>query len=242
MSELTNSGVASEVVNAGHRDEYPIVPVLTKLPPRFTSAAALLSPAMHGLPAGRASALALLPIHDVMADCSRFSKGGAPYPSRSVRACSPLTPFQSLADVWRRLRSAGIAQLANWPSVGLYGVPLTEELTSKGLGYEREVRFVAQAALEGFRVTATVFDRLQAESMVAAGATRLLYHPPLVDGRVMDIDDAIQFCRAEYGGLVTSASAWLYCEGAPTRTTELDRAIEKGGSLSRLSDTLLLFT
>jgi Phosphoenolpyruvate hydrolase-like len=227
MSELTNSGVASEVVNAGHRDEYPIVPVLTKLPPLFTSAAALLSPAMHGLPAGRASALALLPIHDVNGRLFQVLEGRSALPQSICAGVFAVDPFQSLADVWRRLRSAGIAQLANWPSVGLYGVPLTEELTSKGLGYEREVRFVAQAALEGFRVTATVFDRLQAESMVAAGATRLLYHPPLVDGRVMDIDDAIQFCRAEYGGLVTSAPAWLYCEGAPTRTTELDRAIEK---------------
>jgi hypothetical protein len=227
MSDLTNSGVADEAASAGHSDESLIVPVLTKLPPLFTSAAALLSPAMNGLPAGRASALALLPIHDVNGRLFQALEGRSALSQSLCAGVFAVDPFQRLADVWRRLRSAGIAELANWPSVGLYGVPLTEELTSKGLGYEREVRFVAQAALEGFRITATVFDRSQAESMLAAGARRLLFHPPLFEGRIMDVDEGIQFCRAEYGGLLTSASAWLYCEGAATRIGELDRAIEK---------------
>jgi predicted TIM-barrel enzyme len=181
---------------------------------------------MHGLPAGRASALALLPIHDANGRLFQVLEGRRDLPQSICAGVFAVDPFQSVGDVWRRLRNAGLVEVANWPSVGLYGVPLTEELTSKGLGYEREIRFVTQASLEGFRVTATVFDRSQAESMLAAGARRLRFHPPLVEGRIMNVRDAIQFCRTEYGGLLTNTSAWLYCEGAAPRASELDRTLE----------------
>jgi len=176
--------------DAGH---FPPVAVLTDWPTAADGEGFLLSPVMAGLPVGQASALALGPARNAN---QRLFDVLAGRPAGHPRACAGLfavDPFVGLKEIRLRLERAGIATVANWPSVGLFDPPFLKELSGKGLGFEREVAFVEAMAGAGFRTLATVFTLDQGLAMQDAGADGILLHPPLVAGRIMTLADALDW-------------------------------------------------
>jgi predicted TIM-barrel enzyme len=175
---------------------------------------ALLSPAMAGLPSGSASALALLPTHDANRDLFRVIEGHEAAPAELCAGVFAADPFLGLAEAFRRFVRAGIGRVANWPSVGLYDEPFRRELSSAGLGYEREIDFAMRASAAGFILTATAFDQATATRMIDSGAEQILLHPPLIDGRLMRCRDAVAWASGIAEAIAGAAEVLLYTEEA----------------------------
>jgi predicted TIM-barrel enzyme len=107
----------------------------------------------------------------------------------------------------------GIEVVANWPSDGLFDAPFLKELSGKGLGFEREVTVIEEAVASGFKAIATIFTIERGVTMQEARADRLLLHPPLVDGRIMRVEDAITWAEPKLVELgAAGARGSLYVE------------------------------
>ena len=146
---------------------------------RETATEALFCPAMQGLPVGAASALAALPIHDANGCMLEALSAGASAPDCICVAVMAVDPLRQWSRILRRLRDCRLRNVLIWPSVGVLGADIQQGLAPHGLGFEREAAFVHEAADSGFRVTATAFSAVDAARMAAAGAHRILLHPPL---------------------------------------------------------------
>ncbi len=181
--------------------------------PEGAAGPAILSPVMRGLPPGRASALALLPVRDANGELFAAIEPHRQAPADLCAGIFAADPFVGLTDAFRRLSRAGIAHIANWPSVGLYDERFRQELSAKGVGYEREIEFVAHASQAGFIPTATAFDLSQVLRMLEAGAASVILHPPLARGAVTGLADAIPWAMSIAGSFGGGAEILLYCEG-----------------------------
>lgn len=139
----------------------------------------LFSPVMAGLPVGSASALAILPIHDAN---GQMLESVSDLRNRSGNPCVgilAIAPLRGWTRILHDLRERKVDRIFTWPSVAIFDEDMQEDLVPYGLTFEREVAFVQEAINQGFHTTATVFDSNQAARMVAAGASRILLHPPL---------------------------------------------------------------
>lgn len=190
--------------------------VLTSWPEDESNDDCLLSPVMRGLPVGRASALALLPFQNANESLLRAINQNSRALAAVCAGVFAVDPFVSFTELFRQLARCGLKQVSNWPSVGLYGPPFTDELNVKGLGFDREALFVNQASTQGFRVSATVFSAEQASIMVAAGAERLIFHPPLTDGRIMSPSRALDWVACQAADVGGKAKVALYVEDDPS--------------------------
>lgn len=171
-----------------------------------------LCPIMQGLPRKSASVLALRPIGDCNARLFEAMKSHADAAPSLCAAIFAVDPFVRLDDMIQRCRESGIRELINWPSVGLFDGAFQDELNAKGLGYERELNFVAAAAREGFALTATVFNAEQGRKMIEAGARRLLFHPPLAGSGPLPADAAIEWLAPIARKLAAGARILVYVE------------------------------
>jgi hypothetical protein len=139
----------------------------------------ILAPAMSGLPAGAASVLSTLPIHDanemLLAELGRLKR-----PRRNfLAAVFAVDPFRTADSLLKAVSIAGITQIVNWPSVAFMGPKIERDLALHGFGYEKEVEFARYAVKLGWSVTGTVMNAQQAEMMLGVGCIDLLFHPPL---------------------------------------------------------------
>lgn len=166
-------------VEAGVADQKPVRFAASWAEVLADDAARLFSPVMQGLPVGLASALAAMPIHDANAMLLSALDMPASAGGQLCAGVLAIDPFRSWERIFTALHRARIRSVMNWPSVGVFDDDLHHALGPAQLGYDREVAFVRAAAQHGWRVTATVFSVAQAASMLEAGASRLLIHPPL---------------------------------------------------------------
>jgi predicted TIM-barrel enzyme len=148
---------------------------------------------MKRLPAGFASALSILPIHDANGELLQALPNLGTDNSLLCAAIFPIDPFRQWHFILDRVARTGSTMVINWPSVGIFDRRTALELTSVNLGYEKEIEFVKFAGDAGWKVTSTVFDADQAERMMDAGCSRLLIHPPLneKDGK-LDYEIGVQ--------------------------------------------------
>ncbi len=201
----------------GTTDRFLPMSVLTDWPAAGHDEGFLLAPVMKGLPVGQASAVALGPARNAN---QRLFDALARPPFRHGRVCAALfavDPFVGLNEIRRRLEGAGVEVVSNWPSVGLFDAPFRKELAAKDLGFEREVAFIAEMVGAGFKAMATIFTVDQGVAMRAAGADRLLLHPPLVEGRIMRVADAVSWAEPKIAELrAAGARVSLYVEEPET--------------------------
>jgi predicted TIM-barrel enzyme len=171
-----------------------------------------LAPSMAGLPPGRASALSLLPVRDANGELFRTIEDRVWSGPGLCAAVFAVDPFFLPRDIFRRLAEAGIREVANWPSVGLYGSPFQRQLADKHLDYEREVLFIEEAIKEGCEPTAVAFSAKHAVRMIEAGAKRLLLHPPLLDGALMAAEPAVAWATEIVDEIRHRAEVLVYTE------------------------------
>ena len=90
-------------------------------------------------------------------------------------------PFRSPADLFARLRAAGIAGVVNLPSVTFLDGPFADILRQFDLGPAREVRVLRQAHEAGFRIAGCADSREMARDLAALGSEFLIVHdgPPV---------------------------------------------------------------
>ncbi|MDT8899857.1 phosphoenolpyruvate hydrolase family protein [Anaeroselena agilis] len=81
-----------------------------------------------------------------------------------------------------KIRARGFQGVNNFPTVGLIDGSLRQALEEGGLGFEREVEFIAKAAKAGLFTVAFVFDEHQGQAMAAAGADIICAHLGLTVG------------------------------------------------------------
>jgi predicted TIM-barrel enzyme len=114
----------------------------------------VLCPWLKGLPAETGPWIAALPIHDVndfVDSDERLDVGAGRRPPIYVGLFA-LDRFRSSARLLTQLRKKGIERIVNLPSVSFFDGRSTSILDSLDLGYEKEVAFLREAKLMGFRV------------------------------------------------------------------------------------------
>ncbi len=81
-----------------------------------------------------------------------------------------------------KILGRGFRGVNNFPTVGLIDGTVRQALEDCGLGFQREVEFIAKAAKAGLFTVAFVFDEHQGEAMAAAGADIICAHLGLTVG------------------------------------------------------------
>ncbi len=97
-----------------------------------------------------------------------------------------------------RIRARGFHGVNNFPTVGLIDGVVRQALEAEGLGFQREVEFIAKAAKAGLFTVAFVFDEDQGLAMAAAGADIICAHLGLTAGgktgakHAMSLENGVQ--------------------------------------------------
>ncbi|PNQ95534.1 hypothetical protein C1S70_28575 (plasmid) [Azospirillum argentinense] len=143
----------------------------------------LFCPAFGGHPVDRAEYLALLPIQDsnerLFAALAESPDG---VPEGVCVGVLAVDPFRPVGPFLETLRRFGVQAVANFPTTALFDGETGETLRGVGLGAEREVSFLEQAACAGFAVTGFAADADIGRRLRAAGAGRLVVHPGAATG------------------------------------------------------------
>lgn len=143
----------------------------------------LFCPAFGGHPADRAEYLALLPVQDsngrLLAALAALPDG---VPEGVCVGVLAVDPFRPVGPFLETLRQFGVRAVANFPTTALFDGETGETLRGVGLGAEREVSFLEQAAQAGFAVTGFAADAAIGRRLRAAGAVRLVVHPGAATG------------------------------------------------------------
>lgn len=85
-------------------------------------------------------------------------------------------PFMDIPKFLEQLRGMGFAGIQNFPTVGLIDGQFRANLEETGMGYEKEIDLIEQAAKLDLLTTPYVFDAEDAVAMTKAGADILVAH------------------------------------------------------------------
>lgn len=91
-------------------------------------------------------------------------------------------PMISIERFIQQLKSKGIAEINNYPTVVLIDGQFREYLEENGFGYRKEVEAISYASQIGLFTVAFVFDSEQIRQMMAAGADIICLHLGLTTG------------------------------------------------------------
>jgi hypothetical protein len=148
---------------------------------RLTPAAradALFVPGLAPFPPALRPLLGLLPVLDVngalLVDLAARRPFRAAPPIAAVFACDP---FLRPADLGLALSRAGIAEVANHPSVQGYGGEAAAALSAVGYRAEAEFRLLAGLAAQGFSPIAVASSEGAVDAALALGLRRVLLQP-----------------------------------------------------------------
>lgn len=159
----------------------PIIPV-THWPEmiRATAARCIFVPALGRFPVETREMMGLLPVCDINeALLAALAQAPAEVPRHCVAGLFAADPFLDPGAMARALRRAGMAGVANYPTV-----QLIDGATGHGLaavGYHARSEFVRLVEMKagGFEVLAYVASAAAAEEALALGLDQLVLHPGL---------------------------------------------------------------
>jgi len=116
--------------------------------------------------------------------------------AKPVLGVLAVDPFLRLDDLIRSLRSAGITEVANYPTMALHDGEFGMALDEAGIGARAEFAFVAALASAGFAPLAYVTGPQGGRAMLAAGAQALVLHPGLAVRDRSDMRHAAECTQA----------------------------------------------
>lgn len=122
-------------------------------------------------------------------------------------------PRVDLERVLTKIAEWRVAGVTNEPFIGIYSADLRAQLKAAGLGFEREVSLIRQAADQDLLTLGWVFDSSQAIAMVEAGAHLLGINlgltslgtkdPSRLDQAIQMLDEIIKAARSIRGSVLT---------------------------------------
>ena len=117
------------------------------------------------------------------------------FASRELMPLMPNTPILfginatdpniNLKKCITRIKNAGFDGINNWPTMGLIDGQFREALEEEGLSYSKETEAIKFAHEQDMFTLAFVFDEMQAEQMLRAGADVICAHLGLTTGGVL---------------------------------------------------------
>ncbi|WP_277669076.1 phosphoenolpyruvate hydrolase family protein [Caproiciproducens galactitolivorans] len=117
------------------------------------------------------------------------------FASRELMPLMPKTPILfginatdpniNLENYITQIKNAGFDGINNWPTIGLIDGQFREALEEEGLSYSLEIEAIKLAHKQDMFTLAFVFDVVQAEQMLEAGADVICVHLGLTAGGIL---------------------------------------------------------
>ena len=133
-------------------------------------------------------------------------------------------PFRQMDVFLADLRRRGFSGVQNFPTVGLIDDDsrFRRNLEETGMGYEQEVKMIAEASDQGLLTCPYVFDESQAREMAAAGADIIVAHMGLTTSgdigaeTALSLDEAATRVQAIHDAAVDiNEEVLVICHGGP---------------------------
>jgi predicted TIM-barrel enzyme len=179
--------------------------------------------------AGRGSLAGLLPYGDANAIVMEMAGEVLPVVRDTpvLAGVCGTDPFRLMPSFLQDVREAGFAGVQNFPTVGLIDGTFRANLEETGMGYELEVRMIAEAASLGLLTAPYVFDPGSAEAMTRAGADVLVPHMGLTTkGTIgaqtaLTLDECVERIQAMRDAAVAvNRDVIVLCHGGPLAEPE----------------------
>lgn len=133
-------------------------------------------------------------------------------------------PFRQMDVFVENLRQRGFSGVQNFPTVGLIDEDsqFRQNLEETGMGYDREVEMIREAADQGMLTCPYVFDEEQAYRMAEAGADVIVSHMGLTTSgdigaeTALDLETATQRVQAHHDAAKeVNEDVMVICHGGP---------------------------
>ena len=128
--------------------------------------------------AGRGSLAGLMPYGDANAIVLEMAREVLPVVTETpvLAGVCATDPFRVMARFLLEIRAAGFAGVQNFPTVGLIDGVFRQGLEETGMGYDLEVKMIAQARQLDLLTCPYVHNEAEARAMAEAGADILVPH------------------------------------------------------------------
>jgi predicted TIM-barrel enzyme len=133
-------------------------------------------------------------------------------------------PFRRMDVFIEDLRRRGFSGVQNFPTVGLIDGDsgFRQNLEETGMGYDREVEMIREAADQGMLTCPYVFSEAQAREMAAAGADVVVSHMGLTTSgdigaeTALDLETAAERVQAHHdAATAVDEDVLVICHGGP---------------------------
>ncbi|MGL5113757.1 MAG: phosphoenolpyruvate hydrolase family protein [Beijerinckiaceae bacterium] len=157
--------------------------------------------------AGRGSLSGMMPYGDANAIVMEMAGEVLPVVKNTpvIAGVCGTDPFRRMEVFLEDVKRAGFAGVQNFPTVGLIDGNFRANLEATGMGYDLEVKMIAEAHRMGLLTTPYVFCEDDARKMAGAGADIIVCHLGLTTGGSIGAGTA--FTLAECPAIVDSWAA-----------------------------------
>jgi len=133
-------------------------------------------------------------------------------------------PFREMDVFIRELKRRGFAGVQNFPTVGLIdeGSQFRQNIEETGMGYDKEVEMIREAAEQDMFTAPYVFSEAQAREMAAAGADVIVSHMGLTTSgdigaeTALGLEDAAERVQAHHDAAKdVNEDVHVICHGGP---------------------------
>lgn len=136
-------------------------------------------------------------------------------------------PFRIMAVFLKQLIAQGFSGVQNFPTVGLIDGVYRQNLEETGMGYDLEVKMIAEAHQMGILTCPYVFNEEEAEKMANAGADVLVAHMGLTTKGLigahtaLTLDDAVVRVQSiRDAAAAVRSDVMVLCHGGPVAEPE----------------------
>jgi predicted TIM-barrel enzyme len=175
---------------------------------------------------GRGSLAGLLPYGDANEIVVEMGKEVLPIVEDTpvLAGVNGTDPFRQMDVFLADLRRRGFSGVQNFPTVGLIDddSQFRQNLEETGMGYDQEVKMIAEASDQGLLTCPYVFDENQAREMAAAGADIIVAHMGLTTSgdigaeTALSLDEAATRVQAIHDAAVDiNEEVMIICHGGP---------------------------
>ncbi len=131
-------------------------------------------------------------------------------------------PFVLMQRFLAELKEMGFSGVQNFPTIGLFDGAMRQSFEETGMGYGLEVDMIGEAHRLDLLTTPYVFNPLEAEAMVKAGADIVVAHMGVTTGGAIGATSAktLDACVAEIDAIADAAmrvrrDVIVLCHGGP---------------------------
>jgi len=179
--------------------------------------------------AGRGSLAGMLPYGDANAIVMEMSREVLPVVQNTpvLAGVCGTDPFRLMPVFLDEIKRAGFDGVQNFPTVGLFGGILRENLEVTGMSYDLEIEMIHLAHKMDLLTCPYVFDEYSARKMTEAGADVIVPHIGLTTkgdigaGTALTLDDATARVREMYDAAkAVRDDVIVLCHGGPIAEPE----------------------